>query len=71
MNYSTYYCRWEPCRSEMHATCIRSYQNELRLPLVPTRMSTDEKIRKLLGSLYITSPEELEKGIRENSTIFK
>ena len=46
-------------------------KNELRLPLVPTRMSTDEKIRKLLGSLYITSPEELEKGIRENSTIFK
>lgn len=36
--------------------------NELRLPLVPTRMSTNEKIHKLLESLYTPSPEELKSG---------
>lgn len=39
-------------------------QNELRLPLVPTRMSTNEKIHKLLKQLYTPSPDELLKGIK-------
>lgn len=39
-------------------------ENELRLPLVPTRMSTNEKIHKLLKSLYTPSPDEIESGKR-------
>ena len=39
-------------------------ENELRLPLVPTRMSTNEKIHKLLKSLYTPSPEELKSGVK-------
>lgn len=46
-------------------------ENVLRLPLVPTRMSTNEKIHKLLGSLYTPSPEELETRVRKNSSLFK
>ena len=45
-------------------------ENELRLPLVPTRMSTNEKIHKLLESLYTPSPDELEDRVRSNSTLF-
>lgn len=37
-------------------------ENELRLPLVPTRMSTNEKIHKLIGSLYTPTREEIESG---------
>lgn len=37
-------------------------ENELRLPLVPTRMSTNEKIHKLIESLYTLSPEEIAEG---------
>lgn len=33
-------------------------ENELRLPLVPTRMSTNEKIHNLIGQLYTPSPGE-------------
>ena len=39
-------------------------ENELRLPLVPTRMSTNEKIHNLLKQLYTPSPNE--KGISED-----
>ncbi|MEZ3531544.1 MAG: 4-hydroxy-tetrahydrodipicolinate synthase [Muribaculaceae bacterium] len=34
-------------------------ENELRLPLVPTRMSTNEKIHELLDSLYTPSAHEV------------
>lgn len=34
-------------------------ENELRLPLVPTRMSTNEKIHKLIEQLYTPSPGEV------------
>lgn len=34
-------------------------ENELRLPLVPTRMSTNEKIHKLIDQLYTPSPDEI------------
>lgn len=37
-------------------------ENELRLPLVPTRMSTNEKIHHLLDSLYTPSPAEIISG---------
>lgn len=37
-------------------------ENELRLPLVPTRISTNEKIHKLLDSLYTPSAHELVRG---------
>lgn len=33
-------------------------ENELRLPLVPTRMSTNEKIHRLIEELYTPSPRE-------------
>lgn len=46
-------------------------ENVLRLPLVPTRMSTNEKIHKLLGSLYTPSDDELGNSIKSKSTIFK
>ncbi len=46
-------------------------ENELRLPLVPTRLSTNEKIHNLLGSLYTPSPEELERRMRKNSSLLK
>lgn len=46
-------------------------ENELRLPLVPTRMSTNERIHKLLEQLYTPSPEELENLMRGNSSIVK
>lgn len=39
-------------------------ENELRLPLVPTRMSTNEKIHKLLDSLYTPSAHEVKSGKR-------
>lgn len=38
-------------------------ENELRLPLVPTRMSTNEKIHKLLDSLY--TPSVHDKNLRD------
>lgn len=41
-------------------------QNELRLPLVPTRMSTNEKIHKLIESLYTFTPEEIASGSKLN-----
>jgi 4-hydroxy-tetrahydrodipicolinate synthase len=37
-------------------------ENELRLPLVPTRMSTNEKIHALLESLYTPSAHERHSG---------
>ncbi len=37
-------------------------QNELRLPLVPTRMSTNEKIHRLLEQLYTPSAHEKTTG---------
>ncbi len=37
-------------------------ENELRLPLVPTRLSTNEKIHHLLDSLYTPSPAEISSG---------
>lgn len=37
-------------------------ENELRLPLVPTRFSTNEKIHKLLDSLYTPSAHEVVRG---------
>lgn len=40
-------------------------ENELRLPLVPTRMSTNEKIHKLLDSLYTPSARESMSGKRK------
>ena len=36
-------------------------KNELRLPLVPTKFSTNEKIHKLIHSLYTPSPGETPK----------
>lgn len=39
-------------------------ENELRLPLVPTRMSTNEKIHNLLKQLY--TPSDREKAIGED-----
>lgn len=41
-------------------------ENELRLPLVPTRMSTNEKIHKLLDSLY--TPSVHEKNLRDKKS---
>lgn len=40
-------------------------KNELRLPLVPTRMSTNEKIHKLIESLYTPGKGDAELGISE------
>lgn len=37
-------------------------ENELRLPLVPTRMSTNEKIHNLLKQLYTPSAHEKQHG---------
>ena len=37
-------------------------ENELRLPLVPTRFSTNEKIHQLLNSLYTPSAHEIVSG---------
>lgn len=39
-------------------------ENELRLPLVPTRLSTNEKIHNLIKSLYTPSPSEESFGIK-------
>lgn len=39
-------------------------ENELRLPLVPTRLSTNEKIHKLLQSLYTPSEDKLKEGLK-------
>ncbi len=39
-------------------------ENELRLPLVPTRMSTNEKIHKLIDCLYTPSARERALGIK-------
>lgn len=39
-------------------------ENELRLPLVPTRLSTNEKIHSLIKSLYTPSPSEESFGIK-------
>lgn len=41
-------------------------ENELRLPLVPTRLSTNEKIHRLIGQLYTPAPDDKEKGIAQN-----
>lgn len=41
-------------------------KNELRLPLVPTRMSTNEKIHKLIKDLYTPSPDDEVFGIVSN-----
>ena len=38
--------------------------NELRLPLVPTRLSTNEKIHKLINQLYTPTPSEKSFGIK-------
>lgn len=38
-------------------------ENELRLPLVPTRLSTNEKIHKLINCLYTPSAREKALGI--------
>lgn len=39
-------------------------ENELRLPLVPTRLSTNKKIHNLLKSLYTPSNDELKSGLK-------
>lgn len=39
-------------------------ENVLRLPLVPTRLSTNEKIHSLIKSLYTPSPSEESFGIK-------
>lgn len=39
-------------------------ENELRLPLVPTRLSTNKKIHELLKSLYTPSDDELKEGLK-------
>lgn len=39
-------------------------ENELRLPLVPTRMSTNEKIHKLMSVLYTPSETEEAMGVK-------
>lgn len=39
-------------------------ENELRLPLVPTRMSTNEKIHNLLKKLYTPSDDILKSGLK-------
>lgn len=41
-------------------------KNELRLPLVPTRMSTNEKIHKLIKDLYTPSSDDEVFGIVSN-----
>lgn len=42
-------------------------ENELRLPLVPTRMSTNKKIHNLLGSLYTPSAHDKAIGVKAPS----
>lgn len=37
-------------------------ENELRLPLVPTRVSTNEKIKNIINDLYTLTPEEIAEG---------
>ncbi len=38
-------------------------ENELRLPLVPTRLSTNEKIHRLIESLYTPSESDIALGV--------